>query len=100
MCRRVCFDFPKFVEVSAFSNSRVLFDFSLVIFVCSEKVSFGSKVTPSILGFFGVGMVWLFIVSVSVVLYSAGSGVNRVACDFSGLSCRSFSFVQVYIWFR
>ena len=33
---------------------------------------------PSILGFFTVGMTTLSMLSVSCVLYSAGSGVKRV----------------------
>ena len=47
-----------------------------MILVCSDKLSFGSSVTPSILGFLTVGMrVWL-ILRFSVLLYSAGSGVK------------------------
>ena len=46
--------------------------------MCLLKVSLGSKVTPSILGSVCVGRVVPFICSVSVVLYSAGSGVKSV----------------------
>ena len=38
--------------------------------MCSEKVNFGSKVSPSTLGFLQVGMTWLFMVSDSVLLYN------------------------------
>ena len=55
---------------------------------------------PSIFGFLVVGMVILLIVRFSVVLYSAGSGVNRVEEDLSGLSRRSFSLVHEYICSR
>ena len=64
-----------------------------MIHVCSAKLSFGSSVTPSILGFLIVGRV-LLILRFSVLLYSAGSGVKRVAVDLSGFRMRSFSFVQ------
>ena len=40
---------------------------------------------PSILGFFTVGMTTLSMLSVSCVLYSAGSGVKRVLVVLSGL---------------
>ena len=40
---------------------------------------------PSILGFFTVGMTTLSMLSVSCVLYSAGSGVKRVLDVLSGL---------------
>ena len=50
---------------------------------------------PSILGFFTVGMTTLSMLSVSCVLYSAGSGVKRVLVVLSGLrwSCFFFFFV-------
>ena len=40
---------------------------------------------PSILGFLTVGMSTLSMLSVSCVLYSAGSGVKRVLVVLSGL---------------
>ena len=40
---------------------------------------------PSILGFFTVGMTTLSMLSVSCVLYFAGSGVKRVLVVLSGL---------------
>ena len=45
---------------------------------------------PSILGFFTVGMTTLSMLSVSCVLYSAGSGVKRVLVVLSGLRWRWF----------
>ena len=75
----------------------MLFDFfalSFVIRMCSAKFSLGSNVMPSTFGFFVVGMVMLLIVRLSVVLYSAGSGVKRVEEDLSGFSSRSFSLVH------
>jgi len=69
--------------------------FSLVIFACSLKVSFGSKVRPRILGVLMVGMIVLLMVRFSVVLYSAGSGVKSVEVDLSGLRSRLFVLVQL-----
>ena len=63
--------------------------------MCSEKFSLGSNVTPRILGFLTVGISVLLILRFNVVLYSAGSGVKRVAVDLSGFRIRSFSFVHV-----
>ena len=59
------------------------------------KLSLGSKVIPRILGFLTVGMIMLFIERFNVLLYSAGSGVNRVQVDLSGLRVSSFSIVQL-----
>ena len=53
------------------------------------------------------GKCLLFIVRSSLLVYSAGSGVNRVQVVFSGFSKRLFCFVQaktlcrhgcVYFW--
>ena len=58
---------------------------------------------PSILGFFTVGMTTLSMLSVSCVLYSAGSGVKRVLVVLSGLRwswfcCENFCFyVEVFM---
>ena len=62
------------------------------------KVSFGSKVFPSIFGLRTVGMSGLLMVRLSCVLYSAGSGVKRVAVLFVALSW--FCVVQVCIVWR
>lgn len=88
--RRVSFDFPNDAEVRALMSLRELLPLSCVSFTCSVKVSLGSKVRPRIFGFLFVGITWLFIVRCRLVLYSAGSGVNKVACDLEGFSWRSF----------
>ena len=49
---------------------------------------------PSILGFFTVGMTTLSMLSVSCVLYSAGSGVKRVLVVLSGLRWSWFCCVH------
>ena len=85
---------PQVVEVSALTTLSDLSTFSLVILVCSAKSSFGSSVTPSILEFLTAGMRVLLILRFSVLLYSEGSGVKKVAVDFSGFRMSSFSFVQ------
>ena len=74
--------------------------FSLVCSAWCLKFSLGSRCSPKILGFLTVGMVLLFIVRSSVVLYSDWSGVKSVAVDLSAFSCKSFSFVQLKISFR
>ena len=52
---------------------------------------------PSILGFFTVGMTTLSMLSVSCVLYSAGSGVKRVLDVLSGLRW-SWFFVSINLF--
>ena len=56
--------------------------------MCVLYVSFGSKVRIA------MGSVVLFIFSSRLLLYSAGSGVNRVQVDLSGFSMRLLCFVQ------
>ena len=51
---------------------------------------------PSILGFFTVGMTTLSMLSVSCVLYSAGSGVKRVLVVLSGLRWSWFSSLRSF----
>lgn len=48
----VSFDLPHFVVVRAFNKFKVLVALVFVILMCSEKLSFGSRVRPRIfLGF-------------------------------------------------
>ena len=68
--------------------------------MCVLKVSFGSEVSPSILGLRTVGMSVLLVLRLSCVLYSAGSGVKRVAVLFVALSCSWFCMVQVCMVWR
>ena len=53
---------------------------------------FGSKVRPRRFGCVAMGSALLFIVRSRLLVYSAGSGVNRV--QVSGFSKRLFCFVQ------
>ena len=57
-------------------------------------VSFGSKVKPRTFGCVAMGRAMLFILRSRLLLYSAGSGVNRVQVVLSGFSVRLFCFVQ------
>ena len=58
--------------------------------MCAVCVSFGSKVIHRTFGCVDMGSAVLFI----LLLYSAGSGVNRVPVVLSGFSVRLFCFVQ------
>ena len=62
--------------------------------MCVLYVSFGSKVRPRTFGCVAMGSALLFIVSSRLLVYSAGSGVNRVQVFLSGFSKRLFCFVQ------
>ena len=57
-------------------------------------VSFGSKVRPRTFGGVAMGSAVLFIFKSRLLLYAAGSGVNRVQVVLSGFSARLFYFVQ------
>ena len=57
-------------------------------------MSFGSKVRPRTFGRVSMRGAVLFIFRSRFLLYSAGSGVNRVQVGLSGFSMRWFCFVQ------
>ena len=63
-------------------------------------MSFGSRVSPRILGFFTVGRMSLFIWRESVVLYCAGSGVKSVVVVLEVFRDSWFCCVQLYICCR
>ena len=62
--------------------------------MCVPYVSFGSKVRPRTFGCLAMGSAVLFILRSRLLLYSAGSGVNRVQVVLSGFSVGLFCFVQ------
>ena len=62
--------------------------------MCVLYVSFGSKVRPRTFGCVAMCSVLLFIVRYRLLVYSAGSGVNRVQVILSVFSMRLFCFVQ------
>ena len=62
--------------------------------MCVMYVSFGSKIRLSIFRCVAMGSAVLFILRSRLLLYSAGSGVNRVQVVLSEFSVRLFCFVQ------
>ena len=62
--------------------------------MCVLYVSVGSKVRPRTFGCVAMGSAVLFILRSRFLLYSAGSGVNRVQVVLSGFSVRLFCFIQ------
>ena len=62
--------------------------------VCVLYVSFGSKVRSRTFGCVAMGSALLCILKSRLLVYSAGSDVNRVQVVLSGFSMRLFSFVQ------
>ena len=62
--------------------------------MCVLYVSFGSKVKPRTFGCIAMYSAMFFILRSRLLVYSAGSGVNRVQVVLSGFSVRLFCFVQ------
>ena len=62
--------------------------------MCVLYVSFRSKVRPRTFECVDMPSAVLFIFMSRLLLYSAGSGVNRVQVVLSGFSVRLFCFVQ------
>ena len=63
-----------------------------MLWICVLYVSFGSKVRPRTFGCVAMGNALLFIVRSRLLVYSAGSCVNRVQVVLSGFSKRLFLF--------
>ena len=74
----VSFCLPHPVAVSAFMICRGLCACTEMLWMCVLYVSFGSKVRPRTFGCVVMGSALLFIVRSRLLVYSAGSGVNRV----------------------
>ena len=62
--------------------------------MCVLYVSFGSNVRARIIGCVAMGSALLFIFRSRLLVYSAGSVVNRVQVVLFGFSMRLFCFVQ------
>ena len=90
----VSFCLPHPVVVSAFMICRGLCACTEMLWMGVLYVSFWSKVRPRTFGCVAMGSALLFIVRSRLLLYSAGSGVNRVQVVLSGFSKRLFCFVQ------
>ena len=61
-----------------------------MLWICVLYVSFGSRVRPRTFGCIAMGSALLFIIRSRLLVYSAGSGVNRVQVVLSGFSKRMF----------
>ena len=68
--------------------------------MCVLYVSFGSKVRPRTFGCVTMGSAVLFILRSRLLVYSVGSGVNRVQVVLSGFSVRLVWIVQANILCR
>ena len=66
--------------------------------MCVLYVSFGSKVRPRNFGCVSMGSAVLFILRASWLLYSAGSGLNRVQVVLSEFGVRLFCFVLAKLY--
>ena len=64
-----------------------------MLWMCVLYVSFGSNVRPRTFGCVAMGSALFFIVRYRFLVYSAGSGVNRVQVVLSGFSKWLFCFV-------
>ena len=91
---------PHPVAVSAFVICRGLCACTEMLWMCVLYVSFGSKVGPRTFWCVAVGSALLFIVRSRLLVYSAGSDVNRVQVVLSGFSKRAFCFVQTKTFCR
>ena len=65
-----------------------------MLWMCVLYVSFGSKVRPIIFGCVAIGSALLYIFRSILLVYSAGSGVNRVQVVLTVFSMLLFCFVQ------
>ena len=66
-----------------------------MLWMCVLYVSFGPKVTTRTFGCVAMGSALLFIVRSRLLVYSAGTGMNRVQVVLSGFSKRFVCFFQV-----
>ena len=62
--------------------------------MCVLYVSFGSKARPRTFGCVAMRSAVLFIFKYRLLVYSVGSGVNRVQVVLSGFMVRLICFVQ------
>ena len=81
--------------MGAFCIFGVFFALSVVFCTCFAEVCLGSNARPSIFIVLCVGSVVLFIDSLSFVEYSAGCGVNSIACVFEVFRIRLFCLIQL-----
>ena len=90
----VSFCLPHPVAVSALIICSGVCTCNEMLRMCVLYVSFGSKVRPRTFGCVAMGSSVLFILRSRLLLYSSGSGVNKVEVVLPGFSVRLFCFVQ------
>ena len=90
----VSFCLPHPIVVSAFMICRGMGVCTEILWMCVLYVSFGSKIRTRTFGCVAKGSALLFIVRFRLLVYSAGSSVNRVQVVLSGFSMRLVCFVQ------
>ena len=71
---------------------RGLCAYTEMLWMCVLYVRFGSKVRPITFGCVAMGIALLFIVRSRLLVYYAGSGVNKVQVVLSAFSKRLFCF--------
>ena len=89
----VSFCLPHPVAVRGFIICRGLCACTEMFLMCVLYVSFGSKVRPRTFGCVAMGSALLCIFRSRLLVYSAGSGVNRVKVVLPGFSMILFCFV-------
>ena len=92
-CGIVTIQYLVYLE-SAFMICRGLCACTEMVSMCVLYVSFGSNVRPRSFGCVTMGSALLIILRSRLLVYSAGSGINRVQVVLSGFSMRLFCFVQ------
>ena len=90
----VFFCLPHPVAVSAFMICRGLCACTEMMWMCVLYVCFGSKVRPITFGCIAMGSVLLCMFRSRLLVYSAGSGVNRVQVVLSGFCMRLLCLFQ------
>ena len=90
----VSFCLPHFIVVSVFIICGGLSVCTEMVWMCVVCVSWGSKVIPRTFGCVAMDSVLLFIVRCRLLVYSAGSGENRVQVGLPGFCMRLFCCVQ------
>ena len=90
----VSFCLPHPVAMSASMICRGLCACTEMLWMSVLYVSVGPKIRPIIFCCVAMGSALLFIVRSRLLVYSAGSGVNRVQVVLSGFSKRLFCFAQ------
>ena len=85
---------PHPVAVDASMSCKGLCACTEMLWMCGLYVRFGSKVRPRTFGCVAMSSALLFIFLSRLLVYSTGSGVNRMQVVLSRFSMRWFCFVQ------